>query len=183
MPKSAAAALICVIAQLSGLCNAAVLSFEDFAPPGELRNINPDEPYQESGFTITPTDDQSAVFDASAPTTMLGNDTDWFGFAESNTPSLTLSSSTLPFNLQSLLAGPNTLASGPEIDLMITGTLFEGGSVTESFASLSTATLLSLNWTNLIRVDFTTNDDAGIDDIDVTMVPSQPAICSSHLAF
>lgn len=171
MSKSAAAALICMITHLSGLCNATVLSFEDFTAPGTLTNINPAAPYEESGFTITPTDGESAVFDSAFSTTMIGNDTDWFGFGESNTPSLTLTSSSLPFNLVSLLAGPNTLASGPEIDLVIIGTPVEGDPVTVSFPSLSTATLLSPNWTNLTRVDFTSSDDAGIDDIDVTVVP------------
>jgi len=158
------------------LASAVVLGFENFAAAGSLVNVSPTTPYTESGFIITPTDTQSAVFDSAATSHMIGDPTDWFGFAETNHPSLMLTASTQTFNLQQLLIGPSTIASVPNISMTITGNVFGGGSLNATFAGLTTATTETLNWSNLTSVVFTATDDAGLDNINVTPVPEPASI-------
>lgn len=159
------------------LASAVVLGFENFAQAGSVANVSPQTPYTESGFIITPTNAESAVFDSAATSHMIGNATDWFGFQETNLPSLRLTASTLTFNLQQLLVGPSTIATVPNISMTITGNVFGGGSLNATFTGLTTATTETLNWLNLSSVVFTATDDAGLDNISVTPVP-EPASLS-----
>jgi hypothetical protein len=145
-----------------------IIDFEGFAPVGSLVNINPGSPYTEDGFTLTPTDNQSAVFDSAHGSKMIGNTTDWFGFAESNIPTLTLAGGGSPFSLQSLLIGPSTIGGGL-INMTISGSLSGGGTVVANFNNLNTATVAVLNWGNLVSVAFRTTDDAGLDNITLNV--------------
>ena len=97
---------------------------------------------------------------------MPGNATDWFGFDEGNV--LTLTAGGAPFDLGTLVAGPSTLATFPTINLTLEGTQAGGGTLSRTFFELSTATLLSLDWTGLTSLEISASDDAGIDDIAVT---------------
>lgn len=145
-----------------------IIDFEGFAPAGNLTNISPALPYTEDGFTLTPTTDQSAVFDSAASADMIGNVTDWFGFQENNIPTLTLTGGGAPFSLQSILIGPSTIGSGL-ISMVISGSLSGGGTVVANFGDLSTATLAVLNWGNLESVSFRATDDAGLDNITLNV--------------
>lgn len=149
--------------------NAVLIDFEGFAPAGSSINIPTVSPYMEDGFTITPTNNLSAVFDSAAPFTMFGNNTDWFGFNESNIPSLTLTAGGMSFNLIDVLIGPSNAASVIPINMTIVGNFFGGGTVSSTFTNLNTATLATLNWSNLASVDFRTTDDAGLDNIRVAV--------------
>jgi hypothetical protein len=155
--------------------NAVTIGFEDFAPIAAIAalvNVSPGTPYTEAGYTITPTNDLSAVFDSAATTTMIGNITDWFGFAETNKPSLTLAGPG-PFDLVSVLVGPSTLAFAIPISITITGNVFGGGTpLTGTFNNLTSATTATLNWSNLVSADFMATDDAGLDNITVVPEPS-----------
>jgi len=163
-----ASALLLFVA--AGQAQAEVITFENFAPPGSLVNINPAFPYREAGFQLTPTNGNSAVFDAAAAVDMPGNATDFFGFAEGNVITLT-NVAGVPFNLSSLLLGPSTIASGP-VTMTLVGNLAGGGSLTRTFSLLTTATPVTLSdFINLTSVVFRTTDDAGIDNINVTPVP------------
>jgi hypothetical protein len=156
---------------------ASLIDFEGFAPAGGLVNISPGSPYTENGFTLTPTNASSAVFDSAAANTMIGNNTDWFGFAESNTPILTLTSgSGVPFTIHDLLIGPSTIASGTPISMRIVGNLNGGGTVGATFNGLTTATNAFLNWSNLDSVVFFATDDAALDNIRVTPEPATLAL-------
>ena len=147
--------------------NAALIQFEGFAPVGSLVNVNPGAPYSEAGFTFTPFNSASAVFDATAASDFPGDSTSWFGFAPGNLITMT---GPIPFNLMSLLIGPSTIGSG-NIDATITGNVFGGGTLSATFSGLTTATLETLNWTNLTDVTFSVTSDAGIDDISTAAVP------------
>jgi hypothetical protein len=151
-----------------------IITFENLAPPGGLVNVNPAQPYSEAGFTLTPTNALSAVFDSAAATDMPGNLTDWFGFEESNLITLTVTGGAVPFNVASVLIGPSTLSSAATISMTVTGNVFGGGSLVATFAGLSTATQAPLNWSNLTSLVFSTSNDAGLDNINVTPVP-EPA--------
>lgn len=155
---------------VSGAAYAApvVIDFEGFAPAGGGVNINPGSPYSEDGFTLTPTNAESAVFDSAAAFDMIGNATDWFGFAENNIPTLTLTGGGMPFSLQSLLIGPSTIGGGL-ISMTISGSLSGGGTVVANFTDLNTATLAVLNWGNLESVSFRATDDAGLDNITLNV--------------
>ena len=153
---------------------AEVITFEGFAPPGGLVNINPAMPYNEAGFRLTPSNGNSAVFDAAAVVDMPGNTTDFFGFAENNIITLT-NVAGVPFNLSSLLLGPITVAASPSVTITLVGNFAGGGSLTSTFSLLTTATPVTLSgFNNLTSVVFSTTDDSGIDNINVTPVP-EPA--------
>lgn len=167
--------ILCLAACLFSLGNAqaALIDFEGFT--SSLSNVSPANPYTEDGFTITPSDSQSAIFDFSNSNSMIGNDSDWFGFGESNTPSLTLSSASGTFDLVDVLLGPSSIGAGV-VDMSISGNVFGGGLLTANFSGLTTATTAVLAWTNLVSVSFTSSDDAGIDNINVSAsVVSEPA--------
>ena len=156
--------------------SASSITFENVAPAGGLVNVSPVAPYTEAGFTLTPTNVQSAVFDSAALVDFPGDTTDFFGFAETNL--ITLSGSA-PFFLNSLLIGPNTASSTPTVSMTLLGTLSGGGTLTATFAGLSTATLETLNWANLTSVRFSATNDSGLDDIVINQVPvPEPASLS-----
>ena len=128
-------------------------------------------PYTEAGFTLTPTNAKSAVFDSAAVADFPGDTTDFFGFAETNLITL---SGPAPFTLNSLLVGPTTGSSTPTVSMTLLGTLSGGGTLTATFPGLSTATLETLNWANLTSVRFSATDDSALDNIVINQVP-EPA--------
>lgn len=165
--------LFVVLFVAAGRAQGDVITFENFAPPGGLVNVNPASPYSEAGFRLTPGNNQSAVFDAAAVVDMPGNITDFFGFAESNIITLT-NVAGVPFNLSSLLLGPISIAAGP-VSITLVGNFAGGGSLTRTFSVLTTATPVTLfDFINLTSVVFMTTDDSGIDNINVTPVHPVP---------
>lgn len=166
-----ASALLSFVA--AGWAQAEVITFENFAPPGGLVNINPAFPYNEAGFRLTPSNDQSAVFDSAAGVDMPGNTTDFFGFAENNIITLT-NIAGAPFNLNSVLLGPLTIAGGPS-SMTLVGNFAAGGSITRTFSALTTATLVTFSdFNDLSSVVFRTTDDSGLDDINVSVGAAVP---------
>jgi len=148
-----------------------MITFEGFAPPGSSVNISPAFPYTESGFTLTPANEESAVFDSAASFDFPGDDTDWFGFQEGNI--ITLSGPS-PFALTSLLIGPSTVAGTLMTDFTIVGNLAGGGFLTATFPGLATATLATLNWPGLESVEFRVTDDAAVDNIAINNPVPEP---------
>ena len=157
--------LAIVAIALVGSASATVIGFEGFAPAGGLTNVSPGAPYTESGYTLTPTNSASAVFDAGASSKFPGDPTSWFGFAAGNNISMTLTGPSA-FDLQSIMIGPSTIGSG-NTNFTITGDLAGGGSVVATFNSLTSATTETLNWTNLSDVVFSASTDSAIDNIAV----------------
>ena len=156
--------------------SAATITFENVAPAGGLVNVNVVAPYTEAGFTLSPSSVQSAVFDSAAAVDFPGDTTDFFGFAEINLITLT---GPAPFILNSLLIGPTTSSSTPTVSMTLLGTLSGGGTLTATFAGLSTATLETLNWANLTSVRFSATNDSALDDIVINQVPvPEPASLS-----
>ena len=99
------------------------------------------------------------------------HDFDFFGFDETNPITL---SGPAPFTLNSLLIGPSTISSTPTISMTLLGTLSVGGTLTATFAGVSTATLETLNWANLTSVRFSATNDSALDNIVINQVP-EPA--------
>ena len=99
------------------------------------------------------------------------HDFDFFGFDETNPITL---SGPAPFTLNSLLIGPSTISSTPTISMTLLGTLSAGGTLTATFAGVSTATLETLNWANLTSVRFSATNDSALDNIVINQVP-EPA--------
>jgi hypothetical protein len=160
----------CMLTVLATYSSATVMTFEGFAPPGNVVNVNPGAPYTEGGFTLTPSDANSAVFDSTAPSTFPGDSTAWFGFAADNTITLT---GPAPFDLASALIGPSSIGNG-NITFTIVATLFGGGTETVVLPGLTTATLETLNLTNLQSAVFNTSSDAGIDNITLNPAVAAP---------
>jgi hypothetical protein len=150
---------------------ATIIGFEGVAPAGSLVNVNPAAPFTEGGFTLTPTTAESAVFDSAALVDFPGDLTDWFGFQENNLITLT---GPAPFSLQSVVLGPNTVATALLTSITMVGNLNGGGTLSATFSGLTTATLETLNWSNLNSVVFRATDDSGIDNITLNAVP-EPA--------
>ena len=143
-----------------------VMTFEGFAPPGGVVNVNPTTPYSEAGFTLTPSNSSSAVFDAAAAVDMPGNsNSSFFGWQGGNIITLTKSGGGT-FALQSILLGPSTIAAG-STSIALQGFLGGGGSVTLSPPSLSTATLAAPGWTNLTSVQFSATTDSAMDNVTI----------------
>src|SRR5262249_49985054 len=117
---------VAVLTVLAGVAPAQIISFEGFAPPGGLVNINPTLPSIEAGYQFLPLNASSAVFDSAAMATMTGNPSDWFGFAGGNTITLTRLSGP-PFSLTSLLAGPSSIGLGNPTTLSLVGNVVGGG--------------------------------------------------------
>lgn len=158
--------LVCWVA-----CAAAtVIAFEGFVAPESLENVNPSSPYTEAGFTFTPSNSDAAVFSATAGSVFYGRASDWLGFAEGNTITLT---GPAPFDLESMWAGPSSIGGGT-ISFTVVGQLFGGGTVSATFTDLTTATLLELGFSNLSSVTFSATDDAGIDDVTVNSSIPEP---------
>ena len=160
-----------------------ILTFEGFAPAGGVVNVNPAVPYVESGFTLTPSNSLSAVFDSAAAVDFPGNSTsDFFGFMEGNIVTLTGPS---PFQLVSVLLGPSSLAGSPA-SITLVGNLFGGGFLNTTFANLTTATPAVLDWGNLSSVEFRTTADAAIDNVNLNVVavgePMSLLLLSSGIA-
>jgi hypothetical protein len=180
--KSIAIALSCLLLTASA-AHAVVLSFENFAPAGSLIGVNPSSPYNESGFTIITKNSNSDVFDSAwTGLKMTGDPTDWFGLTANNFFALNLTSPPGRFNLDSLLVGPGVLPNAPVppiLNVTFGGSQFGGGTLTSTFTGLTTATLVTLNWTDLTSfgiVDFNAAF-VGVDDIDVDPVPEPSSIC------
>lgn len=142
------------------------IDFEGVADAPIVRNVNPLDPLETNGFIFTVTNGNAAVFDTTADPSFPGNESDFFGFAESNEVKLARIDGGA-FNLTSLIAGPSTLAMTQTLDLTITGKLSGGGLVTQTFADLFTATLITVKFSNIIAATFRTTDDIGLDNIVV----------------
>jgi PEP-CTERM motif len=152
---------------------AVVITFEGIAPSGGLINVNALAPYTEAGFTFTPLNAQSAVFDSLATVDFPGDPTDFFGFAESNQITLT---GPVPFTLNSLLLGPSTSSSTPTVSMTLVGNLLGGGMLTTTLTGLSTATLATLNWGTLTSVVISATNDSAIDNIAIVQVPEPSSL-------
>jgi hypothetical protein len=150
---------------------ATTITFEGFAPAGSLVNVNPGAPYTEAGYTFTPLNNQSAVFDGGAGSKFIGDATSWFGFQANNIITMTAAS---PFNLATLLMGPSTIGTGTTTMTLI-GHQAGGGVLNATFANLTTATLETLNWSDLTNVQFNGTTDSALDNITATTAVPEPA--------
>lgn len=160
---------------------AVTIAFEGVAAEASLEPVSPAAPYTESGFTITPSDTSSAIFDSASPEDFPGDATDWLGFAESNVLTLTFSGGTGVFDLTSVLIGPSSVGGGL-VDVSIDGVLDGGGTLDASFLGLTTATTANLSWTGLTSVTFATTDDAGLDDLLAVPQPGALALVTLGVA-
>ncbi|MEP1554642.1 hypothetical protein [Paraglaciecola sp.] len=149
--------------------NATLIDFEGVATTGGRVDYATSTPYTEDGFVLTSTHQHAVIVDADYSTynfNFVGNDSDWFGFSEYNTVTLTADSGST-FDLSDLILGLNTYATSSTIDIMITGNLFSGGTLVTSLTNISTARFVDLGWTGLTEVVFTTSDDVGLDNLNV----------------
>lgn len=172
--------LIALATGIGEVAAGTVLTFEGVVPPGDLINVAPGYPWDESGFELSSSDGSSAVFaDGYTLYQFPGDSTAWFGFSGSNLITLTNLSGT-PFSLISLLIGP----AGEEnlVNVTLVGHLSGGGIETQVFKGLTTATLESVNWSNLSSVVINTTGNAGMDNIALNSTPEPPTIVSASIA-
>lgn len=154
--------------------DAVTLQFEGSAPVSGLLPVTPTAIYSEAGYLVTPVNTQSAVFDSGHTTKMAGITTDFLGFGETNTLTLTRSD-LLVFELISLDVGRSSIATASSVTITLTGTVNGGGSLNATFSNLTTATNAVLNWSNLNSVVISTTDDGAIDNV-VAAVPEPSSL-------
>jgi hypothetical protein len=169
------AVLLLLALSAAGVSAGAVITFEGAAPAGGYLDVDPDTPYTEAGFTLTPLFNMSGVWDAAGAFHFPGDPTSWFIFMEGNTITLT---GPVPFSLDSAVVGPSPLDDS--ISVTITGYLVGGGTVSVTFDDLTTATSEVIGFANLQSATFDASGgtDGGLDDIVLTgsAVP-EPSTC------
>lgn len=148
------------------------IQFEGYAAPGNLVNVSPQAVYLEAGFTFTPTNQNSAVFDAAGPASFPGDATSFFGF-DGTTNLITMTGPGV-FDLGSFDIGPLNFAINRSLDATITADIFGGGTHTITFTGLTTDTTETVNWKNLTAVRFSSTDNTGVDNISTTITSGAP---------
>jgi hypothetical protein len=123
-------------------------------------------PFTESGFIITATSGSNAVFGADSNFT-----SNYFTFDGPSTDGSFAQIDLAPFNLISMDIGVGSWSGSPAVDILITGNLFGGGTVTANYSSVTAVQNISLNWTNLLSVTVSGSDDPAIDNILTSAVP------------
>jgi hypothetical protein len=154
----------------SSFASVTVIDFES-EPPMMITNVNPINPWIESGFMLNSSNASSAVFGAGSLVSMPGDSTSFLGWASGNTITLSATNSS-PFDLISLDLGITTLSLSSSTDITLVGTPFGGGTpLTITFTGLTTTTHENVNWSNLSSVTFNGTTDSGMDNINVSPVP------------
>ncbi len=158
---------------LGSTAHATLIDFEDVSGS---TNVSPSTPYSAFGFTLTPLNSASGVFQNEMP----GDSTFTFDFqGEDGVPGgpflnpITLTGRG-DFDLTSFIAGRTYFAPTkfPMLDLTVTGYFADGTSQMQTFTGLTDATLETLNWTYLTSGVFTGSTDAGIDNLSVAGDPA-----------
>jgi hypothetical protein len=153
----------------SSFASVTVIDFES-EPPLFITNVNPGNPWIESGFMFNPSNGDSAVFGAGIGV-MPGDGTALFGWASDNTITLSATNGS-PFDLISLDLGILSFAMSASTDITLVGTPFGGGApLTITFTGITTTTHEDVNWSNLSTVTFNATDASGMDNLNVTLVP------------
>lgn len=156
----------------AGSAHAALIQFENYAPVGSLTNVGT---YTEAEFTFTAVPNNAAVFDSSFSGLFPGDSTSFLGFAGtdySGGAALITMSGTAPFNLNSLLVGGFNYAGGTGTSTVtIVGNIQGGGTESVVLQNLTGATLETINWTNLVNVQFSGSSTTAMDNVNVSAVP------------
>jgi hypothetical protein len=143
--------------------DAAVITFEGYAPDGGLEFVPPD--YTESNFTLSNTGPEIAAIFGATSAGLLGDSTSSLAWNGSEGSSITLTGPA-PFDLLSLDLGAYADAPGDKhTDITLTGNLFGGGTETTTFSNLLGITTETLDWTGLQSVVFTATYYGGMDNI------------------
>lgn len=164
-------ALVCA----SPLPATAVVTFEGALRAGVAMNVRPADPYAEAGLTFLPAIGESAIISTSnADVRMLGNDSDWLIMSPANQITLRPSFGTGTFRLSSLRLGPTSIGTGSAVSVSIVGHRADGSTLSQTFASIATATTVDLGWSGLKGIEFSADDVLGLDDIEATTDPITP---------
>ena len=151
------------------LCDAVVIGFEGLPQDVALRLVD-GSVYTESGFALAPYTDNSFICPGVGFEQMIGDSTEYYQTYYDFVTFIAVDPTAL-FDLNSFLVGPLDITTIPDEGINIIGILPSGGSYVSRFNSLTTATTVTLNWTNINAVVFETKDYVGIDNIDVSLVP------------
>ena len=172
---------LCLFLLTNSISYGSIITFEITTDPIQsgILSITPANVYSEKGFKISPSNDLSSVFDFEffnvfTPVEMRANNSDWFGFEESN--KITVDANNTLFNLTSLDVGITTLASSSSIDLMITGSFINDIQESKTLNNVSDTITWEINWSNLISFTIMSSDDAGIDNLVLSQVPIPSAL-------
>lgn len=149
-----------------------VTEFEGVADAGTtFRSIvtGPTAPYSDpSGFSFQGAG-SAAIFDTSATLAFNGNISDFVGFGDNSSVTVTYAGGA--FDLISLVGGPSSDAGSSPVLFTVNTTLFGGGAGPGATFSLTVATPLSLNYTGLGSVTISAADDSAFDSATFNVVP------------
>lgn len=161
-------AVIFTLFLFAGAANAGVITFEGQANPGQQLAVGNN--YSEMGFNFfNPGQPTSAAIIGQPAQNTSGSDYyTWNSPAQNNPVSLTNILGEV-FSLASLDVGSK---NGNVANFSIVGNLFGGGTVAYNVIGASSFSNLSLNWTNLMSVEFAygSGDFGAIDNLVVNVV-------------
>lgn len=161
----------CVLCALLPAHARATMRFVEHFQTGFAIPVTPLDPYQEGDFILATTTDQAGIFRTDSFITMSGWSSTWFGFADGTRSAVTVVPGGTTFRLDSLVVGPISIGTGAPVNFTVLGTRQSGGALTQTFSGLTTATPVSLGWTGLTRVEFSADDDVGLDDLELIADP------------
>ncbi len=156
--------------------HAELITFEGVAAPGDAAFDV--APYMEGNFLITASSPNNAIFSASNVVNSAGFASDFFGWDNTIAPpEITLAeSSGLRFDFDSIEIG-DLFFEGPS-EITFTGFLFGGGTVSQTFSGITTATVVEpMGFHNLTSLNISAafDSDAAFDNISVQVVPEPAA--------
>jgi hypothetical protein len=182
-------ALLCFVFEYS-IVSADTITFEGVAPAGA--QIVPAAPYIEGDFVITSPFPNNGIFSVSHPVNVSGFTSDFLAWNNLDAPPQISLANVFgdPFSVSSLEIGySNTNPGAGSTDLTIVGNLVGnlvgGGTVSQIFTSVTTATLVNLTgFTNLTSVDFFSSvGDTAIDNITLSAIPEPSSLAALSALF
>ncbi len=162
-----------------------VITFEGVVPPGEF--AIPVAPYTEGNYILTAVDDDNGIFSVTSFPNSAGFTSDFFAWNNLMAPpEITLARlpefGGAPFNFVSIEIG--TFFDEDPTDITFTGNKLEGGTVSQSYFGVTSATVVSpVGFTNLTSLEISaSNHDAAIDNITVNTIPEPSTLILLALA-
>lgn len=178
-------AILCFVFEYS-IVSADTITFEGLVPAGS--QAVPVAPYTEGDFMITSPFPNNGIFSVAHPVNVSGFTSDFLAWNNLDAPPQISLANVFgdPFSVSSLEIGySDTNPGAGSTNLTIVGNLVGGGTVSQTFTGVTSATLVNLTgFANLTSVDFFSSvGDTAIDNITVSAIPEPSSIAILSAVF